>query len=466
MQYRTFAPRSQDTDPYTTLETYRLTRAAWFALYAPDAGRHDLLLADDVPSVYRNLFDAILDGNRGLARIAAAGGDELALLDVVARLPRPRQIPTRRLELPDNPDLAAALFGHVADELELDGLGAGPWPGMPQHTCAAAEAVGTVITFRGNRTSAARMFNPTWRTCPACRHLRARRIARQTLLTIGAHGPMTYAIMPAADFRKWTAAQRKQKQRAIDRARRANARAMLERIGRARIEEIEGQRYRVLSLKFEGRAIARANTNGATGKRHSAPLIIEYAPPAPTLLAGDMTHYRAMPQEGGAVFVVATGDPLADGAAVPVDRAALHTLMSDHCVTPDGKNCSSSHGFGGKYKRLRGDGRDDDRGRAAAVQRWTDSGLEAVAAALGASVRAGRDRFSVLVDEETARERLHLAGVALRDKKIVTHLVPGKRGKTCTKCVTETRAPSPIAPLLWPTESATAAQGGIQCATR
>ena len=396
MQYRTFAPRSQDADPFTTLETYRLTRAAWFALYAPDAGRHDLLLADDVPSVYRNLFDAILDGNRGLARIAAAGGDELALLDVVARLPRPRQIPTRRLELPDNPDLAAALFGHVADDLELDGVGTGQWPAPPQHTCAAKEAVGTVITFRGNRTSAARMFNPTWRTCPACRHQRAQRITRQTLLTIGAHGPMTYALMPAPVFSKWTAAQRQRLHR-----------------------------------------------------------------------GGEAVHYRAMPQEGGAVFVVATGDALAGGAAVPVDRAALHTLMSDHCVTPDGKNCSSSRGYGGRWQRLRGDGRDDANGRAPAVQRWTDSALETVAAALGASLRGGRDRISVQVDEETAREKLHLAGIALRDKKHVTHLVQSaKRGKTCTKCVTETRAPSPIAPLLWPTESATAAQGGIQCATR
>jgi hypothetical protein len=240
------------------------------------------------------------------------------------------------------------------------------------------------------------MFNPTWRTCPACRHQRARRIGRQTLLTISAHGPMTYAIMPAADFRKWTAAQRQRLHR-----------------------------------------------------------------------GGDPTHYRAMPQEGGAVFVVATGDALAGGAAVPVDRAALHTLMSDHCVTPDGKNCSSSRGYGGRWQRLRGDGRDDANGRAPAVQRWTDSALETVAAALGASLRGGRDRISVQVDEETAREKLHLAGIALRDKKHVTHLVQSaKRGKTCTKCVTETRAPAPIAPLLWPTESATAAQGGIQCATR
>ena len=415
MQYRTFAPRSQDTDPYTTLETYRLTRAAWFALYAPDAGRHDLLLAADVPSVYRNLFDAILDGNRGLARIAAAGGDELALLDVVARLPRPRQIPTRRLELPDNPDLAAALFGHVAEDLELDGVGVGNWPGMPQHTCAAAEAVGTVITFRGNRTSAARMFNPTWRTCPACRHLRAQRIGRQTLLTIGAHGPMTYAIMPAADFRKWTAAQRQRLHR-----------------------------------------------------------------------GGDMTHYRAMPQEGGDVFIVATGAPI--GAAVPVDRAALHTLMSDHCVTPDGKNCSSSGGYGGRWQGLRGDGqnlkeerqeataraqrvgeyraqlKEERQRRGQAVQRWTDSSLETVGAALGASVRPGRDRLSVQVDEENARERLHLAGIALRDKKIVTHLAQGKRGKTCSKSVTETRARGSKAHPAAPTDTVTGDERGGQCA--
>jgi len=292
MQYTKSDPRSQDDTPYTTLDTYRLTRAAWFALYAPDAGRHDALLADDIPPVYRTLFSAILEGSAGLARIAAAGGPEWELLGEVAQLPRPRLIHTRRPPLPDNPDLAAALFGRVADDLELDGVGTGQWPAPPQHTCAAKEAVGTVITFRGNRTSAARMFNPTWRTCPACRHQRAQRIARQTLLTIGAHGPMTYALMPAPDFRKWTAAQRQRLHR-----------------------------------------------------------------------GGDMTHYRAMPQEGGAVFVVATGAAI--GAAVPTDRAALHTLMSDHCVTPDGKNCSSSRGYGGRWQRLRGDGRDDDDAHAA-----------------------------------------------------------------------------------------------------
>ena len=394
MQYTKSDPRSQDDTPYTTLDTYRLTRAAWFALYAPDAGRHDALLADDIPPVYRTLFSAILEGSAGLARIAAAGGPEWELLGEVAQLPRPRLIHTRRPPLPDNPDLAAALFGRVADDLELDGVGTGQWPAPPQHTCAAKEAVGTVITFRGNRTSAARMFNPTWRTCPACRHQRAQRIARQTLLTIGAHGPMTYALMPAPDFRKWTAAQRQRLHR-----------------------------------------------------------------------GGDMTHYRAMPQEGGAVFVVATGAAI--GAAVPTGRAALHTLMSDHCVTPDGKNCSSSRGYGGRWQRLRGDGRDDDDGRAPAVQRWTDSALETVAAALGASLRGGRDRISVQVDEETAREKLHLAGIALRDKKHVTHLVQsGKRGKTCTKSVTEKPPAPPIAPPLWPTECVTAAQGGAPCPTR
>lgn len=395
-QYRTIFRPTQSVDaPYVAENNYRLTRAMWFALYAPDSGRHDALLAEDVPDVYRRLFDAILDGSAGLARVALAGGEELALLETVARLPRPRQIPTRRLPLPDNPDLAEALFGRVAEALELDGVGVGHWPGMPSHTCAAAEAVGTVITFRGNRTSAARMYNPTWRTCPACQHLRAQRIGRQTLLTIAAHGHMTYRLMPAGDFRRWTGAQRQRLHR-----------------------------------------------------------------------GGEAVHYRAMPQESGEVFVLATGPAI--GAAVPLDRAALHTLISDHCVTPEGKNCSSSRGFGGPWQRLRGDGReevDENGGRVPAVQRWTDSALEAVAAALGAAVRPGRDRISVLVDEATARERLHLAGVALRDKRHVTHLVQrAAKKKKCTKCVTAAARARTIAPPVGSTESAAGGGRAAQCA--
>ena len=79
-------------------------------------------------------------------------------------------------------------------------------------------------------------------------------------------------------------------------------------------------------------------------------------------------------------------------------------------------------------------------------------------------MRPGRDRISVQVDEETARERLHLAGVALRDKKVVTHLVQGKRGKTCTKSVTETRARGRKAHLAAPTDTVTGDERGGQCA--
>ena len=274
----TVAPHSQS--PYVANDTFKLTRALWWALYAPDSGRHEALLVDDLPDPYRTLFDAILDGSRGLARVAVSGGDALDLLDVVAKLPRPRAIPTRRLELPDNPDLAAALFGRLADDLEIGAAGVGEWPGMPSHTCGAGQAVGTVITCRPRRTQAARMFNPTWRTCPACHYQRAKRIARQTLITIAAAGPMTYATLSAADWGKWKARSRQHKHR-----------------------------------------------------------------------GGDMVHYRAMPQEGGDVFVMATAG-LA-GRPVPVDRRELLELIRDHCLTPEGKNVSSNRGYGGSFQRMK-----------------------------------------------------------------------------------------------------------------
>ena len=379
--------------PYFQLSTYKLTRACWFALYAPDSGRHAALLADDLPEPYRTLFDAILDGSRGLARVAVAGGPALDLLDEVAQLPPPRAIPRRRLELPDNPELAAALFGRLADDLEIGGAGVGEWPGVPSHTCGAGAAVGTVLTFRPRRTQAARMFNPTWRTCPACLYQRAKRIARQTLLTIAVAGPMTYATLAAADWRKWAARNRQAKHR-----------------------------------------------------------------------GGGMVHYRAMPQDGGDVFVMATAG-LA-GTPVPTDRRQLLDLIRAHCLTPQGRNVSSNRGYGGDFKRMRGDGRDSD---GPAVQRYTDSALEDVAAALAVDLKPYSDRLNVQIDHTEALERLHLAGVALRDRRHVTHLAQSsKRGKNCTKSVTPPQAaappPPPIAPLLWPTECATVGKEAAPCA--
>ena len=451
--------------PYSQLSTYKLTRACWFALYAPDSGRHTALLSGDLPEPYRTLFDAILDGSRGLARVAVAGGPALELLDEVAQLPPPRAIPRRRLELPDNPELAAALFGRLADDLEIGGAGVGEWPGMPSHTCGAGAAVGTVLTFRPRRTQAARMFNPTWRTCPACLYQRAKRIARQTLITISVAGRMSYATLSAADWGKWVARTRKQKQRAADRVRRANARAMLERIGRGRIEESDGRRYWVVSQNTKGLTIARGSICGATGRRKSPPISIEYTPPAPKLPPADLVHYRAIPQDGGTVFVMATAG-LA-GTPVPTDRGQLLDLIRAHCAqTPQGRNVSSNRGYGGDFKRMRGDGRDSD---GPAVQRYTDSALEAVAAALEVAMKPDTDRLNVQIDHTEALERLHLAGIALRDRRHVTHFAQSsKRGQRCTKSVTSTQAaappPPPIAPLLWPTEHATAGKEAAPCA--
>ena len=320
-------------------ENYRLTRALWYALYAPDSGRHDDLLADDIPDLYRGLFDAILDGTRGLARIAAADGDELALLDIVAKLPRPRLIPTRRLDLPDNPDLAAALFGDVADGLDLPGIGSGAWPGAPGHTCAAKEATGTALILRPAETCGARMFNPTWRTCPACLHKRVKRIARQTLITIAMGGPMTWAILDAADYRKWAGNLRQHRRR-----------------------------------------------------------------------TGSDAHYRTLPQDGGRVFVMSTHG-LA-GAAVPTDKRELYDLIHPYAITPDGKRASSSRGYGGDYKKLRGDGRETK-----GIRLWTDARLEDVAAALGTEVKKGRNTIRVQIDQHDAFQRMADAGIVMRARK-------------------------------------------------
>ena len=440
MQYRTFAPRSQDTDPYTTLETYRLTRAAWFALYAPDAGRHDLLLADDVPSVYRNLFDAILDGNRGLARIAAAGGDELALLDVVARLPRPRQIPTRRLELPDNPDLAAALFGPVAGaiarrprlpnrdmlpraETEKQDAGTGEWPAAPPHTCEGATAVGTVLTRRPERpgTMAARAYNPTWHDCDGCRYERAKRISQQVLGEIHSHGPLCAQAMTEDDYKRWAARMRQYRRR-----------------------------------------------TGAT------------------------VNYRAMPQGDGWTCVIATAGSL-PGALLPTDRAALLEIVMEACNTPEGHHISGSHGFGGDWQGTRGDGRivaahraeaknagtslselraEKRRNAQGAVQVWTDASLEQVGAAVGKKVKGEAETTHIAQELEEVVDLLKAKGHKVYNKRgagqSVTNFAHQGEEEECAKCVTSTQAaappPPPIAPLLWPTEHATAGKEAAPCA--
>lgn len=322
-------------------QNYKLTRAAWYALYAPDDGRHSALLADDVPAIYRRLFDAILDGSRGLARLAADNGDELALLDVVAALPRPRLVTTRRLDIPDNPDLAASLFGTVADMddgIEIDGTGTGEYPGAPAHTCAAREATGTAIIIRPGETQGARMFNPTWRTCPACLHKRVKRIARQTLITIAAGGTMSYTLLDKADYRKWTANIRQHRKR-----------------------------------------------------------------------TGDHAHYRALPQDDGRVFVMSTHG-LA-GATVPTDRRALFDLIHRYAVTPDNARASSSRGYGGDYRRLKGDG------RGAGVRLWTDARLEDVATALGTEIKKGRNTIRVKIDAADSYQKLTEAGIVLHARK-------------------------------------------------
>lgn len=340
-------------------QNYKLTRAAWYALYAPDAGRHDALTAEDVPTIYARLFDAILDGSRGLARLAVEDGEELALLDYIAQLPRPRLVPTRRLDIPDNPDLAAALFGTVGDMddgIEIDGIGVGDWPAAPAHTCAAKEATGTALVIRSGETYGARMFNPTWRTCPACLHKRVKRIARQTLITIAAAGAMSYSLLDKADYRRWSANIRQHRHRKV------------EALVKQGVEEKQAKRSAALAIQF-----------------------------------------RALPQEGGRVFVMSTHGLV--GTTVPTERRALFDLIHKYAVTPDNARASSSRGYGGDYRKLRGDG------RGGGVRLWTDARLEDVATALGSEVKKGRNTIRVKIEATESYQKLVEAGITMHARK-------------------------------------------------
>jgi hypothetical protein len=118
-----------------------------------------------------------------------------------------------------------------------------------------------------------------------------------------------------------------------------------------------------------------------------------------------------MPQDDGRVFVMSTHGLAGD--QVPTDRRALYDLIKPFAITPDGKRASSSRGFGGDYKRLRGQGNDKLKG----VWLWTDARFEDVAGALGAEVKRGRNTFRVQIDAHESYSRLAAAGIKMHARK-------------------------------------------------
>lgn len=206
-------------DQYIAGDNYRLTRSLWFAYHRPDAGGHAALGADGIPDVYRRVFDAIREGgHKGLARLYIE--DDRAALDLffyVVSLPAPRlPIPAARPDAPPD-DLAATFFENaserVARAIDESGPGTGKWPAPPSHTCEASKETGTAIILRPDELTAARMFSPTWRTCPACYHKRVKRIAQQVLATGAAAGGLTYATLEAGDFKSWAVNIRQHRKR-------------------------------------------------------------------------------------------------------------------------------------------------------------------------------------------------------------------------------------------------------------
>lgn len=73
----------------------------------------------------------------------------------------------------------------------------------------------------------------------------------------------------------------------------------------------------------------------------------------------DFTYLALTQKDGTVVFVHNQPDRL-DGDELPRDRAALYGLIHDAADTPEGKRESSSKGWGGNYRGMKGDGR---RGR-------------------------------------------------------------------------------------------------------
>lgn len=338
-QYSTALDNTQlAANDYISGANYKITRALWYAYYRPEDGRHGALEADDLPDVYRRVYAAIRADGR-LAYLSLA--DDLEALDLFATLqtiPKPRLLdtPRRTDALPD--DLAAELWARIPRAIDAAGAGTGDWPAEPMHTCAAKEETGTALVLRPDELSAARMFNPTWHTCPACYHKRVKRIGQQVQKTIAAAGALSWRMLDAPEYKRWTATVRQHRKR-----------------------------------------------------------------------SGADVHYRAHPQDDGRYFVMSTHGLAGDD--VPTEKRDLYDLLALYVRTPEGRRASASHGFGGDYRRLKGDG------RGAGIRLWTDARLEHVAAAVGGKVRTGSNTLRVKIDQLEAFTRLTAAGIALRARK-------------------------------------------------
>ena len=376
-QYSTALDNTQlAANDYISGANYKITRALWYAYYRPEDGRHGALEADDLPDVYRRVYAAIRADGR-LAYLSLA--DDLEALDLFATLqtiPKPRLLdtPRRTDALPD--DLAAELWARIPRAIDAAGAGTGDWPAEPMHTCAAKEETGTALVLRPDELSAARMFNPTWHTCPACYHKRVKRIGQQVQKTIAAAGPLSWRMLDADEYKRWAATVRQHRKRMTE-----------------GILKDYGDQW-VGDLLADGLTIADATRTAKERAQEQAAQAVQF---------------RAHPQDDGRYFVMSTHGLAGD--EVPTEKRDLYDLLAQYVRTPEGRRASASHGFGGDYRRLKGDG------RGAGIRLWTDARLEHVAAAVGSKVKTGSNALRVKIDQLEAFTRLTAAGIALRARK-------------------------------------------------
>lgn len=275
---------------------------------------------------------------------------------------------------------------------ELD-PGSGQWPQIPAHKGHDNET-GTVITIRGDETSAAAMITPNWRetekhpACPACQYKRTQRVAKQVLWELGRHGALWLMELP---------------------------------------DEAE-------YIRFRDRARQRRH-------RHDEPAV-----------------YLALPTGGGRYAVIHNQEHEGGADIPHDRTELFWLLFDAAVSTPEKKLISSSVGWGGPWQGTRGDGRvklakQEGKDPRPVLQLWTEARLAAVAKALGEELKPRQKKIRVRMNAERAYLALAGAGLTLYEKDTnraaleavlehmgvdVTHLAQESQEKTmCKKCDSE-----------------------------
>ena len=347
-------------------ENYKLARALWYAYFRPEDIRRYVpaLEADGIPDVYRRVYSAIAPGDHsGLTALVLSDDLEaLDLFDYVVKLPHGNLIaPTRRQGMPAlNTSPISGAGMPEGDAITTDDLAADLFSDL-------AARLDRAIANAGPGTG-------QWPAAPS--HTCAAREETGTALVLRSN-ELRAARMITPTWHTCPACYHKRVVRIAQ-----QTLFTMATHGAMAWQMLEADEYK------------RWAQNVRQDRKRS----------------NSDVHYRAHPQDNGTYFVMSTHGLAGDD--VPTDKATLYHLLAQYVNTPEGKRASSSHGFGGDYRRLKGDGRQDK-----GIHLWTDARLEKVAAALGTKVKHSRNTFRLAIDQHDAFQRLADAGIVMRARK-------------------------------------------------